>query len=154
MESLDRGEIAGEQGGYVESEKQQPTVKHKLLNVSAVRQVYLVTYSQVNLELFPTRRSFAEAVVGSLQSSNTRVMHWVCSRESHRNGGFHYHMALKVDCCRRWLRSKKFLKEQHSISVHVSHLHYNYYSAWKYVTKQDKQFLENNDHPNLWNSKS
>ena len=41
MESHDRGEIAGEQGGHTDSEKQQPTVKDKLLNASAVRQVYL-----------------------------------------------------------------------------------------------------------------
>ena len=154
MESHDRGEIAGEQGGHTDSEKQQPTVKDKLLNASAVRQVYLVTYSQANLEQFPTRRSFAEAVVGSFHSSTTRVMHWVCSRESHRNGGFHYHMALKLDRCRRWLCSKKFLKEQHSISVHFSDLHYNYYSAWKYVTKEDEHVLESNDHPDLWNSKA
>ena len=57
MESHDRGEIAGEQGGHTDSEKQQPTVKDKFLNASAVRQVYLVTYSQANLEQFPTRRS-------------------------------------------------------------------------------------------------
>ena len=154
MESHDRGEIAGEQGGHTDSEKQQPTVKDKLLNASAVRHAYLVTYSQANLEQFPTRRSFAEAVVGSFHSSNTRVMHWVCSRESHRDGGFHYHMALKLDRCRRWLCSKKFLKEQHSISVHFSDLHYNYYSAWKYVTKEDEHVLESNDHPDLWNSKA
>ena len=81
-------------------------------------------------------------------------MHWVCSRESHGNGGFHYHMALKLDRCRRWLCSKKYLKEQHSISVHFSDLHYNYYSAWKYVTKEDEHVLESNGHPNLWNSKA
>ena len=113
-----------------------------------------MTYSQANLELFPTRRSFAEAVVGSFHSSNTRVMHWVCSRELHRNGGFHYHMALKLDRCHRWLCSKKFLKEQRSISVHFSDLHCNYYSAWKYVTKDDEHVLESNDHPDLWNTKA
>ena len=63
-------------------------------------------------------------------------------------------MALKLDRCRRWLCSKKFLKEQHSISVHFSDLHYNYYSAWKYVTKEDEHVLESNDHPDLWNSKA
>ena len=124
MESHDRGEIAGD----TDSEKQQLTVKDKLLNASGV--------------------------VGEIHSSNTRVMHWVCSRESHRNGGFHFHMALKLDRCRHWLCSKKFLKEQHSISVHFSDLHYNYYSAWKYVTKEDEHVVESNDHPDLWNSKA
>ncbi|KAK2559142.1 hypothetical protein P5673_018267 [Acropora cervicornis] len=63
-------------------------------------------------------------------------------------------MALKLDRCRRWLCSKKFLKEQHSISVHFSDLHYNYYSAWKYVAKEDEHVPESNDHPDLWNSKA
>ena len=36
MESHDRGEIAREQGGHTDSEKQQPTVKDKLLNASGV----------------------------------------------------------------------------------------------------------------------
>ena len=70
MESHDRGEIAGEQGGHTDSEKQQLMVKD-----ISIQQVYLVTYSQANLEQFSTRRSFAEAVVGSFHSSNTCVMH-------------------------------------------------------------------------------
>jgi len=40
----------------------------KDLNAGAVRQVYLVTYSQADVEQFPTR-SFAEAVVGCFTQS-------------------------------------------------------------------------------------
>ena len=125
----------------------------KDLNVGAVRQVYLVTYSQATVEQFPTRRSFAEAVVASFTRSNGRILHWVCCRETHKNGGAHYHMALKLDRCHRWLASKKYLKDHHGISVHFSSLHYNYCSAWKYVTKEDKHSLQNDKHPKLWNSK-
>ena len=53
------------------------------LNASAVRQVYLVTYSQADLDKFPTRRSFAEAVVCSFHEFNAKVLQWVCSKESH-----------------------------------------------------------------------
>ena len=123
------------------------------LNASAVRQVYLVTYSQADLDKFPTRRSFAEAVVCSFHETDAKVLQWFCSKESHENGGYHYHMALKLDRCKRWLRSKSHLKREHNISVHFSNLHYNYYSAWKYVTKEDTDVIESEDHPDLWNSK-
>ena len=67
------------------------------LNVKAVRKVYLVTYSQANLEKFPTRLSFARAVLCSFVETPATVVHWSCSREEHRESGSHYHMALKLD---------------------------------------------------------
>ena len=118
-----------------------------------MRQVYLVTYSQSNLDKFPTRKSFAEAVVCSFKETNAEVFQWACCRESHENGGHHYHLAIKLDKCRRWLPSKKYLKRRHDISVHFSSLHHNYYSAWKYVIKEDQEFLQSDNHPDLWNSK-
>ena len=63
-------------------------------------------------------------------------------------------MALKLDRCHRWLSSKNFLREHHGIVVHFSNLHYNYYSAWKYVTKEDENVLQSEDHPDLWNAKA
>lgn len=123
------------------------------LKSSAVRQVYLVTYSQSNLDKFPTRKSFAEAVVCSFKETNSDVLHWACCRESHENGGYHYHLAIKLDKCKRWLPSKNYLKRRYDISVHFSNLHHNYYSAWKYVVKEDQEFLQSDNHPDLWNSK-
>ena len=46
-------------------------------------------------------------------------------------------MGIKLDRCKRWLPAKNYLKDQHDISVPFSNLHYNYYSAWEYVTKED-----------------
>ena len=123
------------------------------LNESAVRQVYLVTYTQADLKKFPTRRCFAEAVIRSFHGTNANVLHWVCCREVHKNGGYHYHMAIKPDRCKRWLPAKKYLKDEQDISVHFSNVHYNYYSAWKYVIKEDEEILESDNHPDLWNSK-
>ena len=51
------------------------------------------------------------------------------------------------------LPAKNYLKDQHDISVHFSNLHYNYYSAWKYVIKEDKQVLQSENLPDLWHSK-
>ena len=55
------------------------------LSESAVRQVHLVTYSQADLEKFPSRRSFAEAVVCSFNGANANILQWVCCREPHKN---------------------------------------------------------------------
>ena len=119
----------------------------------SVRQVYLLTYSQADVSAFPTRRSFAEAVVASFSGTPARIVQWVCCREKHKNGGLHYHMAIKLDRCQRWMPAKTFLTGHHGISVHFSDVHFNYYSAWKYVTKTDEHVLHSNDHPDLWNEK-
>ena len=67
------------------------------LNDRAVRQVYLITYSKADPEKFPTRESFAQAVVKSVEATNTKTELWVCSKEAHQVNGFHYHMALKLN---------------------------------------------------------
>ena len=35
------------------------------------------------------------------------------------------------------------------VSVHYSSVHHNYYSAWKYVTKSDKDYAQSDEHPRL-----
>ena len=123
------------------------------LNDRAVRQVYLITYSKADPQKFPTRESFAQAVVKSFEAINTKIELWVCSKEAHQVNGFHYHMALKLNRCKRWLSPKRYLEENHGISVHFSNIHHNYYSAWKYTTKKDRYVMGSKDHPDLWDSK-
>ena len=48
-----------------------------------LRRVYLVTYSQADVEKFPTRNSFALAVVAALSRASTKVIQWCCSLENH-----------------------------------------------------------------------
>ena len=117
---------------------------------SVVRSVYLITYSQADLEKFPNRSAFAKAVVTSFESGSSNVVkHWCCSQESHANGGQHYHLALKLNRSRRWLQSKRFLEENFGITVNYSSVHHNYYSAWQYVTKDDTEYEESPVHPHL-----
>ena len=120
------------------------------LNARSVREVYLITYSQVDKELFPTRRSFVDVVLQSFNDAN--VVQWCCSLEQHISAGVHYHMAIKLDRNKRWISSKRFLQESCGISVHFSEIHSNYYSAWKYVTKEDKYYIQSLDHPDLTNA--
>jgi len=116
----------------------------------AVRQVYLVTYSQCDLERFPTRKSFSDAVLEAFTSStNVQILHWVCSSEQHQNGGTHYHMALKLNRCQRWLPARRYIESKFGINVNFSNIHVNYYSAWAYVTKEDMDYLESTNHPDL-----
>ena len=62
-----------------------------------VGQVYLVTYSQADTIKFPTRESFAVAVISSFRAPSAHVLHWCCSKELHKSSGIHYHLCLKLN---------------------------------------------------------
>jgi pterin-4a-carbinolamine dehydratase len=47
---------------------------------------------------------------------------------------------------------KTFLLDSYGISVHFSSLHANYYTSWRYVTKEDQSAEESEGHPDLKNS--
>ena len=112
------------------------------MNARNVRQIYLITYSMVDTERFPTRSSFAEAVVQSFADTPAKVLQWCCCLEQHVQSGVHFHMAMKLDKNQRWLPSKRYLLERCGISVHFSDTHENYFSAWKYVTKEDRDYIQ------------
>jgi hypothetical protein len=123
------------------------------LSTRQVRQVYLVTYSQADTSKFPTRKLFAEAVVLSFsRGTTTSVVHWCCSQERHERSGVHYHLAIKLTKNQRWLPAKKFLQDKYGISVHFSNVHKNYYTAWRYVTKEDENYEQSEPHPDLSNT--
>ena len=123
------------------------------LSCRQVRSVYLITYSQANLELVPTRDEFARIVLDSFANSDpctrSEVSHWVCSQEQHSSGGVHYHMAVKLASLRRWVKVRNYLQEQHGIKVNFSNKHCNYYSAWNYTVKEDSCYLKSANHPDL-----
>ena len=56
-----------------------------------LRRVYLITYSQADVNKFPTRQSFANAVLAAFAETN--VVHWCCSKEHHQKSGVHYHVS-------------------------------------------------------------
>ena len=113
-----------------------------------LRQVYLLTYSQADVNKFPTRKSFAQSGVSAFSALNNNIQ-WCCSQEPHVCGGIHYHICVKLKKCQRWLPVKKAMKESHNISVHFSDIDVNYYTAWQYVTKEDENAEESDGHPNL-----
>ena len=90
-------------------------------------------------------------VVNAFESSPraAKVIQWACGQESHRDGGTHYHLAIKLDKCQRWLRVRNHLATVNNINVHFSDTHYNYYSAWRYATKEDVGALQSDGHSDL-----
>ena len=121
------------------------------LHYRAVRSTYLVTYSQANLEKFPSRDSFADCVVQAFESEKSKasIQHWVCSMEEHCDGGSHYHMAIKLNMQKRWKAAKNSIHDKHGITVNFSCSHDNYYTAYKYATKEDTHALHSQGHPDL-----
>ena len=116
------------------------------LHSRQVRFVYLITYSQPDLDLVPTREEFSAIVLDSVSnadpSSPVDVVQWACSKEEHRNGGSHYHMAVKLSAHRRWLKVRNYLEKRHGVKVNFSDRHCNDYSAWRYTTKEDADFIQ------------
>ena len=120
------------------------------IDPSKARRTYLITYSQADIDAFPTRESFAKVVKEAFTSSNgkSQPLHWSCAREKHTNGGVHYHMALKLSSPKRWLHCKNEIYNKHKIVIHFSE-HENYYSAFRYISKYDTEIYLSSEHPNL-----
>ncbi|CAB4029279.1 Hypothetical predicted protein [Paramuricea clavata] len=60
-------------------------------------------------------------------------------------------MAVKLESRRHWLKFRNFLDSNHGIKVNFSGVHMNYYSAWVYATKDDKDYIQSLNHPDLTN---
>ena len=61
-------------------------------------------------------------------------------------------MAVKLSARRRWLKVRNYLEQRHGVKVNFSDRHCNYYSAWRYTTKEDADFIHSESHPDLSNS--
>lgn len=139
---------------YVSSSSQSESSDDQL-QPAKVRIVYLITYSQADLSIFPNRQSFADAVceaVLNCEGPKTKLIQWTCCQESHKRQGKHYHMVIKLNKIKRWLPIWQYLKNKWSVYVHFSNRHANYYSAWLYTTKEDEDFIQSAGHPDLGNS--
>ena len=116
------------------------------------RRSFLVTCSSADMKKFPTRESFSNAAVYCFNegSFKVEVCHWVCGGEHHHNtSGFHYHMAIKISSPKRWNLVKRKLQENHGIVVNFSTSHDQYYYAFRYVTKEDQEYVKSASHPPL-----
>ena len=129
---------------------------YNALSRRQVRSVYLITYSRAQADmLIASRAAFAEVIVEAFKNADpkisNRVVQWVCSEERHRDGGIHYHMAVKLERNRQWLKVRNYVHEMHGVQINFSSNHANYHSAWKYATKDDTDFVLSEGHPDLGN---
>ena len=127
-------------------------------SIETQRLVYLITYSRADTVKFPTRESFGEAVLEAWKFCGIDILQWVVCIEAHANADchshdqmnkYHFHMAVKLRKRGRWLQVKKYLNDQFGIQVHFSDHHNTYYSAYKYVTKEDSEAVHSSGHPDL-----
>ena len=116
------------------------------------RSVYLVTYSQANLEIVPERTDFAMIIKEAFEKTGggkTVLKQWCCCREDHRDGNPHYHLAVKLNTQRRWASVRNYIAEHYKINVNFSDGPGNYYEAWQYCSKSDTKFVLSDGHPNF-----
>ena len=116
------------------------------LSNRTVRQVYLITYSQADVERF-SRESFARAVTRAFEAVATAIIaQWACCIEWHKDEGVHFHMCVLLSKLQRWSMVKRYLQEVEHVVVNFSG-HAGYYTAYQYVKKEDTEVLRSDNHP-------
>ena len=116
------------------------------LSNKSVKKAYLITYSNANIKVFD-REKFSSAVVQSFQSATaSEVIQWACCLKQHKNGSYHFHMAVLLDRAQRWMKAKQRIQEDHGIIVNFSN-HPGYYTAFRYVAKEDQAVFEKSTPP-------
>ena len=72
----------------------------KILTTNVSIRTLLITYSQADLSVFPTRQSFGGA--WALACGALKVEYFACGMEEHEDGGVYYHVAVKLNSTLRW----------------------------------------------------
>lgn len=141
-------------GRYGCSEGLDVGSQERLLH-SKVCSVYLITYSQANLDTFQTRDSFAKMVVQTFNETRSGladIVRWVCSQEQHSSEGMHYHMAVKLSHLHQRFCVRNYLDDNHSIQVNFSTVHSNYYCPCRSTTEEDRKYVQSVNQLELVNS--
>ena len=111
---------------------------------------YLITYSQVDKDLAPTRQIFADLCVDAF-GGVTKVEQYACAEEPHENGGTHYHVSLKLLNTSRWFRAKEYLRDRGIIVNFARPPPGRAMYAWifRYISKFDENVHLSENHPHL-----
>ena len=111
--------------------------------------VYLVTYAQADLKKVGSRKAFADIVTGAFNQNKlfNCVEYWCCAKERQREGGRHYHLALKLTDVYRWKQVKESITKNHGIVVNFQDFKTRYYDAYRYTTKKDPAHIISDNHP-------
>ena len=117
------------------------------MNPRASRGQYLVTYSQA--DEFSFWESFGKMLNAEFNAGTSvvKVDYWACSKEEPQNDSFHYHCALKLTSCKKWLSVKKIIAEKHCIQVNFSDKHNFYFSAYRNICKSEQEVAHSDNGP-------
>ena len=117
------------------------------------KSTYLVTYSQADPNKIGSREEFASIVVDQFnKGGSNRVLHWACCKEKHKDGGDHYHLALKLNGVYRWRQIKFFIQFKYKVVLNFTSFVTGYYDAYKYVIKEDRNVILSPEHPTFESS--
>ena len=116
-----------------------------------LRRVYLITYSNADKKLFPTKKSFAKACEEAF-GGGKRVSFYAACEETHQDGRPHYHVSIKLTQGQRWGTAKGRLLDKGAV-VHFSegppHVDGKYAWAYRYVCKSHPSPCHTPNHPQL-----
>lgn len=116
------------------------------------RSVYMITYSKADLTKVPTKERFVELIFEAFHRTGTaRIIQYICCIERHKDGAPHYHMCIKFDKQKKWKAARKYLADKKGINLNFRDTFSNYYAGYLYASKEDKEFILSDGHPNLAN---
>ena len=121
------------------------------LSKDSPRRTYLITYSQANKGLFPTRESFGRCCEQAF-GGGEKVSFFACSEEAHQSGGVHYHVSIKLKKPQRWAAPKKRIAETGAIvnfAVPKDGEGGMYVWSYRYASKFDTSMFHSPEHPSL-----
>ena len=68
--------------------------------------------------------------------------------EQHKNGSYHFHMAVLLERAQKWIRVKQCIQKEHDIVINFPD-HPGYYSTYRYVVKEDQAVLKSSNNPTI-----
>ena len=90
------------------------------LNKRCTRKVYLVTYSQVDMEKCSDRERFAKMVLEAFdprKENSMQPVQWAVSKEPHSESGFDYHVCVSSE-----IRNASVVQTIYKYQLYVSQL--------------------------------
>ena len=130
----------------------------QVLGERQTRRVYLITYSQADMGKIANCQAFADCILeafsqsqGNQKDNTNHPEHWSCCMGDHRDGGKHYHLAIKLSAPRRCKAVKNYVSKKPGIALHFSDQSCGYHVTYKYVCKNMPftHILHTPGHPNL-----
>ena len=111
---------------------------------------FLITYSQANLDLVPSKQVFADFVLNAFKTAGGKAqpIHWAVCQETHADQNVHYHMVVGLSQARRWIKVKEALLFE-GIVAHFADGLATYSAGYHYIHKEDPEPLLSDGHPSL-----